>query len=143
MGAALLISESSQLDKRRRSGSSNPQSSAPGLQFIPLRDIEEIDVNVRGCLRDMQVNPPMSVYVGSPIGGGIELYGNLFEAYPVPHHYFGMRMQDFGGHPDADPADPSHVVVERHDTRIGHLDPGQLELLKVKMLAYWAKVRGG
>jgi hypothetical protein len=131
-GAAVLITENCQLDKRTNSGRPRP---GQRLQFLPLRDIAALGDDRMRRLIERADNPPEAIYV-LPYED-THLVGLLGEAYSIPATWFGARSEDFTGHVEADPDDPFHLVVEERHYRVGTMEPADIELMYRKMSLYW------
>src|SRR5206468_3632953 len=69
-GAALLITESCQLDKRTNSGKIRP---GLRLQFLPLGDVSELNHDSQTRLLGREDNPPEAIYAGE--ADGRHIYG--------------------------------------------------------------------
>jgi len=133
-GAALLLTDDCQLDKRT-SRAAKPKVSR--LQFAPLRDLAAMkleDDTIRR-LRAGEINPPEAMYID--LGDGQECVALLGEAYTIPASYFALECQDFTGHFEADIEDPVHVVPRRADTRDLTMEPHELLLMQQKMALFW------
>ncbi len=133
-GAALLITHGCQMDKRTNSG----RPKAERLQFLPLHPTENLNPDSRGRLRRLEVNPPEAIFVGE-LPDGQEAFGLLGEACTLPASFFGVELEWFEDHPEADPTNPYHLVARRHACRLGTLDDAQLQVMHQKMLVFWAR----
>jgi len=131
-GAALLITHGCQMDKRTNAG----RPKAKRLQFLPVHPITDLNHDSQERLRRHEVSPPEAVFVGA-LTDGREGFGLLGEAFTLPTSYFHPHVESFEGHSQADQSDPYHLVVTRHEERLGTIDDALVELMHSKMVAYW------
>ena len=133
-GAALLLSEGCQLDKRR----SNGKPHIPRLVFSPINSLVSamLGPDIEGRLRRGEVAPPGVVYIDN-VGDGTEGVALLSEAYPIPAPYFALVSEDFSAHDEADPKDPFHMVAQRHNERRFTMTDDEVYLLHSKIAAFW------
>jgi hypothetical protein len=133
-GAALLLSEGCQIDKRKGNG----QPNIPRLVFAPvnLLSASGLDGNIVSRLRNYEIAPPGAVYIPD-VGDGNEGVALLSEAYPIPAPYFSLASENFALHPESDPADPHHVVARSNAARLSTMDDAELRVMHDKMTTFW------
>jgi hypothetical protein len=137
-GPAVLLTHDCAMDKPNRRGEPRVER----LQFARLRSIDALPPDKQGSLRGSATSSgPFDVlYVGeiSDLGESFIL---LSDPYYLPAAYFALRFDDYTGHPDAGAGSATYAAPGAHDTRLGRLDQAQMDLLRVKMLAFWARVQ--
>jgi hypothetical protein len=129
---AVLITDNCQLDKRTNSGRPRPTLR---LQFVPLGPITDLGHDIATRLRNGDVNPPEAFYVGT--FDNVELAGRLGEVFSVPAEHFTPAIEKFSDHPEADRADPHHLVIAPTFGRLFTMDPEWIERLYEKMSLFW------
>ncbi len=137
IGASLLITHNCDLDKpARASEPSLPRIER--LQFLPLRDIAQLDAQRQRLARAPNVNPPEVIYVSGPVTGvGNDAFGLLSEIYYLPARFFTLVLETYE-HPEAE-LGTRHLTARRHQNRLGRLDQPGLELMRKKMAAFWPR----
>ena len=140
MGGALLVTQDCQLDKRRRDpGSGKLIPAVERLQFVPLRDLQDLEADIQRRVRGLEINPPRAVYVGRPDPQSDEFFGALDEVYDIPASYFRPSIQDCSAQVGiaASDSDPYRLIIDANDTRIGTLEQEAVDALHAKMVLYW------
>jgi hypothetical protein len=136
MGPSVLLTHDCAMDKPTRSG----QPRVERLQFARLRAIDSLPNELQRSLRGNQVKlaPYEALYVGNVADLG-ESYILLSDPYYLPASYFALSFENYSNHPEAEPG-ARYVTPQANDTRLGRLDEGQVELLRRKLIAFWARV---
>jgi hypothetical protein len=111
------------------------------LQFARLRAIDSLPRDRQMLLRQKRndLGPFDILYLGE-IGELGESFILLTDPYHLPARFFSLKFEDYSSHPDAEP-DARYVTPQANDTRLCRMDEAQVELLRRKMLAFWARVR--
>ena len=137
VGPALLLTHDCAMDKRRRNGT--PRTAL--LQFAPLAQMSQLSDDLAQGLRAQRsaLAPLDTMYVGEVDGIG-DCYISLLDPHYLPIEYFGAQVVDQSGHELCDPDDPFHLTPGRRDTRVETLDDEQIQLLQMKMMAFWSRV---
>lgn len=136
-GPAVLLTHDCAMDKPNRQGLPRVDR----LQFARLRSLTSLSADQQRSLRRQadRLGPFEALYVGEVADLG-ECLLLLSDPYYLPAAYFELGLEGHAGHPEADPVNAMYATPGAHDARIGRLDERQLELLRSKMLAYWARV---
>ena len=110
------------------------------MQFARLRGVESLSRDHQQSLRSQRnrLGPFEALYLGE-VGAFGESFILLSDPYYVPAAYFLPTFEQYIGHPDAE-GDARYLTPLEHDSRIGRVDAEQLELLRRKMTAFWARV---
>ena len=110
------------------------------MQFARLRAIDSLSRDRQTLLRQKQndLGPFETLYLGE-IGELGESFILLTDPYHLPAQFFALRFDDYSNHPEAEP-DARYVTPQANDTRLCCMDEAQVELLRRKMLAFWARV---
>jgi hypothetical protein len=137
-GPAILLTHDCAMDKPDRNG--NPRVET--LQFASLKTFSALSsdrqINLRGQATALM--PFDALYVGQIPDFG-ETFFVLADTFCLPSTFFSLEFSDYGGHEHADDNIANYVVSRAKDTRIGRLDQSQLDLLRRKLPAYWARVQ--
>jgi len=138
LGPTVLLTHDCAMDKPNSRGEPRVER----FQFARLRSIDSLSGDLQRSLRGSSnsLGPFEVLYLGqiSDLGESFIL---LSDPYYLPAAYFALRFVDYTGHPDADANNALYATPSAHDTRLGRLDQSQIELLRAKMLAFWARVR--
>jgi hypothetical protein len=134
-GAALLITENCQLDKRTRR---NQPRKDQRLQFLPLRALSTLADDSQTRVLAGDINPPEPIYVGEI--DGEHVFGRLGEAYSFPIQFMRAAVSDFTSDPRADRTDPWHLAVPEADwPRIMTMDAEWISIMHQKMWLFWTR----
>ena len=137
IGPAVLLTHDCAMDKPTKTGVPRVER----LQFVRLRSIDGLPLQQQQTLRGgrMSVAPFEAMHIGDVSRLG-ESFILLSDPYYLPAGYFTLKFDDYSNYPDIEP-DARYVTPQAHDTRVGRLDEAQLDLLRLKMLAFWARVQ--
>jgi hypothetical protein len=136
MGPAVLITPDCAMDKPGRSGRPRVER----LQFVRLRAVDALPLGQQNSLRGSRskLGPYEALYLGDVADYG-ESFILLSDSYYLPAAYFALGFEDYSDHAQGGP-DARYVTLSLHDTRLGCLDTEQVELLRRKLIAFWARV---
>jgi hypothetical protein len=135
-GPAVLITHDCAMDKPNRSGRPRVER----LQFVRLRAVDALPPEQRNSLRGSRTRlPPYEALHLGDIADLGESFILLSDPYYLPAAYFALSFEDYSQHPQAGP-DARYITPSLHDTRLGCLDAEQVELLRRKLIAFWARV---
>ena len=140
-GPAVLLTHDCAMDKSRPDASPK----AERLQFARLRVVSrtvtpEEATDLRG--RRAKTGPFEVMWVGD-----VSTWGDcmifLSDPYHVPLSYFEPTMVRYDVlEEDGTPSSP-RATPGANDSRIGRLDIDQINLLRLKMLAFWTRLKMG
>jgi hypothetical protein len=136
-GPALLVTNDCDLDKPRGKKPDAPPR-IERLQFLPLADLGEQDATRQQLARKRELAPAEVVYVGRDVPGVGEAFGLLSEMYSLPAGYFDLELRT-SDHADAEPG-KRLAHARSHGTRLGRLSTQDVELLGLKMAAFWPRL---
>jgi hypothetical protein len=138
-GPAVLLTHDCAMDKAEPDGSPK----AERLQFARLRiasrTVTTVQANdLRG--RRGKTGPFEVLWISDvrPFG---ECLIFLSDPYFVPLSYFDAAMVQYNvTEADGNPSAP-RATPRANDTRMGRLEEGQIDLLRLKMLAFWTRLK--
>jgi hypothetical protein len=135
-GPAVLITHDCAMDKPSRSGRPRVER----LQFVRLRAVDALPPEQQNSLRGSRsrLAPYEALHLGDIADYG-ESFILLSDSYYLPAAYFALGFEDYSNHAQGRP-DARYVTPSLHDTRLGCLNTEQVELLRRKLLAFWARV---
>ncbi len=136
-GPAVLLTHDCDMDKPSRDGTPRIER----MQFSRLRAFDSLPRDRQQSLRSQQssLGPFEALYLGD-VGSFGESFILLSDPYYIPRGYFSPGFQDYPDHPDAE-GEAKYLTALLHDTRIGRLEAEQLDLLRRKMAAFWARLK--
>ena len=138
-GPAILLTHDCAMDKPDRAGLPRVER----FQFAAVRSMESLPPDRRRNLTGQahQVPPYEVLYLGKVADYG-ECFMLLSDPYYLPAKFFEPHFADYVGHVAVpDPSGPtSFITPGRNDSRLGRIDEYQLDLLRLKMLAYWTRL---
>lgn len=131
IGAAILLTEGCQLDKK-----SQGISTIETLSFAPIYALDDSiisDSDHQRILRNGRKKLYGVLYV-SDAGDGGEGVAFIRDTYGLPASYFGLQLQDFG----VDGQKDLRARAMSNDSRSGTLDAEERDLMRWKLAAFWS-----
>ena len=136
--AALLITHSCELDKRRQQDGS---SSVVQFTFAPISLVENFPAaqGILPQLRNGEVNPSSLVHIPK-YGGNKESVANLGQIFFIPAAYFEPVITDFAGHDNLEEGSDSYrLCINEKLVRVSTLEENELDVLHRKIQVFWTR----
>jgi hypothetical protein len=131
IGAAILLTEGCQLDKK-----SQGISTVETLSFAPIYALDESnipDIDHQKMLRSGQKKLYGVTYVSNTSDGG-EGVAFFRDTYGLPASYFDIQLKQF----EDDGKSELRAVAVSNDRRSGTLDADERDFMKWKLAAFWS-----
>ena len=135
-GPAVLLTPDCAMDKPNRRGEPRVEL----LQFARLRAIDSLPRDRQALLRQKQndLGPFEALYLGE-LGELGESFILLTDPYHLPAQFFALKFEGYSSHPEAE-SGARYATPQANDARLCRMDETQVELLRRKMIAFWARV---
>ena len=137
-GPAVLLTHDCAMDKVNPDGTLRLER----FQFARLRSIQSLQDHQVASMRGARgtVGPFEFLWLGEVNGHG-ESFIYLSDPYYLPSTFFAPTFVQYDDRePDGSPSQ-ARATPGANDSRIGRLRPAEIDLLRLKILAFWTRLK--